>query len=45
MEERELFEECQRRMSAEEIARVGTAMDEYFRESGMPGATCALPRK
>ena len=44
-EERELFERCQSLMSADEISRVGAAMDEYFRNSGMPGATCSLPRK
>jgi len=42
-EERELFEECQRQMSSEEMARTGTAMDHYFANSGMPGASCALP--
>jgi hemerythrin-like domain-containing protein len=42
-EERELFEECQRRMSVDEIARIGAAMDAYFAQSGMPGATCTLP--
>jgi hemerythrin-like domain-containing protein len=42
-EERQLFEECQRQMPAEEVARAGAAMDEYFAKSGMPGASCALP--
>ena len=42
-EERRLFEECQRRMPADEMARIGIAMDEYFAKCGMPGATCALP--
>jgi len=42
-EERQLFEECQRRMPAEEMARAGATMDEYFAKSGMPGASCALP--
>jgi hemerythrin-like domain-containing protein len=41
-EERQLFEECQRLMAAEELARTGSAMDEYFAKSGMPGASCAL---
>ncbi len=36
-EERQLFEECQRLMPAEQIARVGTALEEYFR--AMPGTT------
>ena len=42
-EERQLFEECQRQMPADEMARAGSAMDEYFAKSGMPGASCALP--
>ena len=42
-EERQLFEECQRQMPAEEMARAGAAMDDYFAHSGMPGASCALP--
>ena len=44
-EERQLFEECQRQMPAEEMARTGAAMDDYFANSGMPGASCALPSK
>ncbi len=39
-EERQLFEDCQRLMSAEEMSRVGALLDEYFRT--MPGASCAL---
>ena len=42
-EERQLFEECQRQMPADEMARTGAAMDAYFANSGMPGASCALP--
>ncbi len=42
-EERQLFEECQRQMPADEMARIGAAMNEYFAKSGMPGASCALP--
>ena len=42
-EERQLFEECQRQMPAEEMARTGSAMDDYFAKSGMPGASCVLP--
>lgn len=38
-EERQLFEDCQRLMSAEQMARIGTAMDEYFKTT--PGASCA----
>jgi len=41
-EERQLFEECQRQMPAEELARTGASMEEYFTKSGMPGAACAL---
>ena len=42
-EERQLFEECQRQLPADEMARAGSAMDDYFAKSGMPGASCALP--
>jgi len=42
-EERELFEQCQQVMSAEELGRIGAAMLQYFAHSGMPGATCSLP--
>jgi len=42
-EERQLFEECQRQMPAGEMARTGAAMDDYFKKSSMPGASCALP--
>ncbi len=42
-EERQLFEECQRQMPADDMAWIGTAMNEYFATSGMPGANCALP--
>jgi len=42
-EERQLFEEVQRQMPAEELARTGAVMEEYFSKSGMPGASCALP--
>ncbi|MBV9086316.1 MAG: hemerythrin domain-containing protein [Acidobacteriaceae bacterium] len=41
-EERELFEGSQQVMSAEELERLGNAIDEFFRSSGMPGASCAL---
>lgn len=44
-EERQLFEECQRQMPAEEIAGTGAAMEEYFANCGMPGESCALPGK
>ncbi len=42
-EERQLFEECQRHMPAGEMARAGAAMEEYFANCGMLGASCALP--
>ena len=42
-EERQLFEECQRQMPVQELARVGAAMGAYFASSGMPGVTCAWP--
>jgi hemerythrin-like domain-containing protein len=44
IEERQLFEECQQHMSAQEIANVGAALDHYFANSGMPGPSCELPR-
>jgi len=44
-EERQLFEECQRQMSADEMARTGAAMEDDFANCGMPGASCALPLK
>lgn len=44
-EERQLFEECQRQMPADELARTGAAMEEYFANCGMPGKSCALPSK
>jgi len=44
-EERQLFEECQRQMAADEMARTGAAMDAYFANSGMPGASCTLPSR
>ncbi len=39
-EERQLFEDCQRLMPPEELARLGAFLDDYFRT--MPGAGCAL---
>lgn len=42
-EERQLFEECQRHMPADEMARTGAAMEQYFANCGMPGKSCALP--
>ena len=45
LEERELFEKMQQLMSHEELVRIGQALDEYFRTSGMPPQTCGLPFK
>jgi hemerythrin HHE cation binding domain-containing protein len=42
-EERQLFEELQRLEPAEQLARLGAAMDDYFRSSGMPAESCGLP--
>jgi hemerythrin-like domain-containing protein len=42
-EERQLFEGCQHQMPADKMARAGAAMNGYFANSGMPGASCALP--
>ncbi len=41
-EERQLFERMQQLIPAEELAGLGAAMDNYFRSSGMPGATCEI---
>ena len=41
-EERELFEKCQELMPAEELDRIGSEIDEFFRTSDMPGSSCAL---
>jgi hemerythrin-like domain-containing protein len=42
-EERQLFEQCQGLLPAAEMERLGSALEEYFKASGMPGASCALP--
>ncbi len=39
-EERQLFEDCQRLMTPEQMARIGAAMDQYFK--AMPGASCGI---
>jgi len=41
-EERQLFEQCQALLSVAEMERLGGALEEYFKSSGMPGASCAL---
>ena len=41
-EERQLFEELQKLLSADDLVRLGSALDAYFRHSGMPGASCAI---
>jgi hemerythrin-like domain-containing protein len=41
-EERQLFEDCQRLLPAEMLQQVGRRIEEYFRTSGMPGASCGL---
>ncbi len=41
-EERQLFEPLQTLMPADEMERVGVAVDEYLRKGEMPGASCAL---
>ena len=40
-EERRLFEECQKQMSAEEMSSLGARMRSYFEKSG--AAACKLP--
>ncbi len=42
MEERRLFEEMQRLLPAAQLNQLGEELDRYFRESGMPGASCAI---
>src|ERR1051326_8883797 len=44
-EERQLFEGMQEFFPPEELSRVGTELDAYFLNSGMPGASCALRPK
>jgi iron-sulfur cluster repair protein YtfE (RIC family) len=43
-EERQLFEELQRVLSADEMTILGVAMERFFAESGMPGVSCAIPK-
>lgn len=44
-EERELFEGMQAHLSAEQMNALGEAMDRYFLDSGMPGASCSVRPK
>ncbi len=41
-EERQLFESCQQLMTAEELAKVGGRIDEYFRREGVAPNACAI---
>lgn len=41
-EQRQLFEQCQALLPAAALERVGSALEEYFKHSWMPGASCAL---
>jgi len=41
-EERRLFEELQRQLPTRQLTRLGAALEGYFRDSGMPGASCAV---
>ncbi len=41
-EERQLFEQCQGLLPAPQMERLGVALEDYFKTSGMPGASCAL---
>lgn len=45
LEERELFEKMQQLLPHDEVVRIGVALDEYFRTSGMPPQSCGLPFK
>ena len=44
-EERQLFEALQQKLSEEDLQLLGTRINEYFRTSGMPGATCDIPNR
>jgi hemerythrin-like domain-containing protein len=44
-EERQLFQGCQQQMRPSEMAAIGAAMEKYFADSGMPGASCSLPSR
>lgn len=41
-EERQLFESMQRLLPQQELAKIGTAIQEYFASSGMPGQSCGM---
>ena len=43
-EERELFEQMQALIPDEERNALGAAMQRYFETSGMPGASCEVPK-
>ena len=43
LEERELFEKMQTMLPPGEIEALGKALDDYFRNSGMPAQACELP--
>ena len=45
LEERELFEKMQTLLPPAEVEAIGKALDEYFRNSGMPPQACGLPFK
>jgi len=42
-EERALFETCQQLMAPEELVRIGTQTEEFFRRHGVLTNACALP--
>lgn len=44
-EERELFEGMQSLLSKDQLALLGAAINQDFKDSGMPGATCAIRPK
>jgi hemerythrin-like domain-containing protein len=45
-EERQLFEECQRRMSEKELGEIGKRMQKYFQKRGAAAqAACKLPAR
>lgn len=44
-EERRLFEQCQKRMSAKELGGIGSRLEAYLQERGAALAACPLPAR
>ena len=45
LEERELFEKMQAVLPTAEVEAIGKAIEDYFRNSGLPPQSCGLPFK